>query len=302
MKIGVISGAEICEPVLYYLASQKATISLFYAGLPGAETTKQMVAFCETYHIPIVIETTRDHVYEWVRNDQADVVFIMGYGRILNVTRLDPLTSGVFNIHFGALPNYRGPSPVFWQLTNGEKNIEVCIHRITNKADAGAIVWRKSIPNEEFHTYSFINQYLSNITVEGVDFILNCLLNSNKLKEFPQDETKARYFSRPVLKDILINWSAMNAAAIFNLCRACNSWNRGAITSYKGLELKILDVITGTTQHNKEPGTIISIENNLEISCVDGSCSIHFMNLNGLFFPGRYAKHLGFAVGHRLGI
>jgi methionyl-tRNA formyltransferase len=302
MKIGVISGAEICQPVLYYLASKKADVALFYAGLPTAETTRQMVSFCDTYRIPVAVETTKDHLYEWVHDSQPDIVFIMGYGRILNVTRLGPLTSGIFNVHFGALPNYRGPSPVFWQLKNGEKTIEVCIHRITSKADAGAIVWRKSITNEDFHTYSFINQYLSNITVKGVDFILNDLLNGDKLEEFPQNETTARYYSRPVLKDVLINWSQMDAAAIFNLCRACNSWNWGAITSYKGLELKILDVTIGSEQHSIEPGTIINIKNNLEVACIDGSCSINFMNLNGLFLPGRYAKHVGLAVGHRLGV
>lgn len=302
MKIGVISGAEICQPVLYHLASQKANVTLFYTGLPGTEATKQMLSFCEAYRIPVVVETTKDHLYEWVHDHQPDVAFIMGYGRILNVTRLGPLTTGIFNIHFGALPYYRGPSPVFWQIKNGEKSIEVCIHRITNKADAGAIIWRKSIPNEEFHTYSFINQYLSNIAVEGVDLILKSLLYGNKLKEFPQDEATARYYSRPVLKDVLINWSAMNAAAIFNLCRACNSWNWGAITSYKGIELKILDITIGTGQPDKEPGTIITIDNNLEVACVDGICSINFMNLNGLFFPGRYAKQVGIATGHRLGV
>lgn len=302
MKIGVISGGEICQPVLYHLASQKANVTLFYAGLPGTEATKQMLSFCEAYRIPIVVETTKDHIYEWVHTDRPGIVFIMGYGRILNVTRLGPLTSVVFNVHFGALPNYRGPSPVFWQLKNGEKNIEVCIHQITNKADAGAIIWRKCVTNEDHYTYSFVNQYLSNITVEGIDFVLNYFLNGNKLTAFPQDEATARYYSRPVLKDVLINWGAMKPAAIFNLCRACNSWNRGAITSYKGIELKILDVTIGTGEHNKKPGTILHVENSLVVACLNGSCSITFMSLNGIFFPGRYAKQFGMAVGHQLGI
>lgn len=300
MKIGVISGAAMCQPVLYHLASKKVNVFLFYADPLGAESIQQMVGFCNNCHIPVTVETTKDQLYEWIQNDRPDIVFIMGYDRILNVTRLGSLTHGIFNVHFGALPQYRGPSPVFWQLKNGERTIEVCIHRITSKADAGAIVWRKGITNEEFHTYTFINQYLSTLVAEGIDHILQSTLN-NKLIEFPQDESKAVYYSRPVLKDVLINWSAMKATEIFNLCRACNSWNWGASTSYKGIELKILDVTIDTNQSNQVPGTILSTDNHLIVACMDGSCSLNFLNLNGLFFPGRYAKHFGLAAGHQLG-
>ncbi|WP_166436993.1 methionyl-tRNA formyltransferase [Niastella caeni] len=296
----MISSTEVCQPVLYHLASKRASVSLFYAAAPEAAITKQVVSFCNGYHIPIVLETTKEHIYEWIRNDQPDIVFITGYGLLLNVNGLGSLKYGVFNVHFGSLPNYRGPSPVFWQLKNGEKTIDVCIHKLTSKADAGPVVWRKSIANEEHHNYTFINQYLSNVLVEGVDFILNCL-PGGKLMEFPQDETKAKYYSRPLLKDVMINWHTMQAAAIFNLCKACNSWNWGAITSYKGAELKILDATISTGQQNKEPGTIISVEKNLVVACLDGSCSINFMNLNGIFFPGRYAGNFGIAVDHRLG-
>jgi methionyl-tRNA formyltransferase len=302
MKIGLISSTEVCQPVLYHLASKKANVLLYYAAASETANTKQLLAFCNSLQIPIAIETTKDHIYDWVRTNKPDIVFIAGYGRILNVAGLGALTYGAFNIHFGALPTYRGPSPVFWQLKNGEQAIDVCIHKLVNKADAGPIVWRKSITNEEHHTYAFLNQYLSNLLIEGVDFILNFLPNGNKLMEFPQDETKAAYYSRPELKDVLINWPLMKTVEILNLCKACNSWNWGAITSYKGAEMKILDVIIGTDQSNKAPGTIINVENNLEVACVDGSCSINFMSLNGIFFPGRYAKNFGIAVGQRLGV
>lgn len=302
MKIGVISSTEVCQPVLYNLASKKANVSLFYAASSGIENSGQLVSFCNNYRIPVVLETTKDQIYEWVQSDRPDIIFIAGYGQLLNVNGLGALRYGAFNIHFGSLPGYRGPSPVFWQLKNGEKTIDVCIHKLTKKADAGPVVWRKSVHNEEHYNYTFVNQYLSSLLVEGVDFILNCLLTGGKLMEFVQDEAKAVYHSRPIVQDVLINWSAMHAKQIFDLCRACNSWNLGAITSYKGVELKILDVIISTTPTGKLPGTIISVENNLEIACINGSCSISFMNMNGILFPGRYAKNFGLAAGDQLGV
>jgi methionyl-tRNA formyltransferase len=302
MKIGVISSTEACQPVLYHLASKKANVSLFYAPSSGVENAGQVLSFCNNYHIPVFLETTKDQIYEWVQSDRPDILFITGYGQLLNVNGLGSLKYGAFNIHFGALPNYRGPSPVFWQLKNGEKTIDVCIHRLIKKADAGPVVWRKSIANEEYHNYTFINQYLSNLLVEGVDFILNSLPAGGKLMEFVQDESKAKYYSRPGLQDVLINWPSMNAKQIFDLCKACNSWNSGAITSYKGVELKILDVIISTEPTGKAPGTIVSVDHNLVVACPDGSCSVSFLNLNGIFFPGRYAKNFGLAAGHQLGV
>lgn len=302
MKIGVISSTEVCQPVLYNLASKKANVSLFYSASSGIENSGQLVSFCNNYHIPVVLETTKDQLYEWIQSDRPDIIFIAGYGQLLNVNGLGSLQYGAYNIHFGALPNYRGPSPVFWQLKNGEKTIDVCIHKLTQKADAGPVVWRKSVPNEEHYNYTFVNQYLSNLLAEGVDFILNCLLTGGKLMEFVQDEAKAGYHSRPTLQDVLINWPTMRTKEIFDLCRACNSWNWGAITSYQGIEIKIPDVTISTAPTGKAPGTIIRVENNLEVACIDGTCSISFMSLNGIFFPGRYAKNFGLAVGHQLGV
>jgi methionyl-tRNA formyltransferase len=302
MKIGVISGTEVCQPVLYHLAAKKANVSLFYAASSGAENAKQVVSFCNDCRIPVVVETTKEHLYEWLHSHQPDIVFITGYGRLLNINGLGSLRYGAFNIHFGALPNYRGPSPVFWQLKNGEKTIDVCIHKLASKADAGAVVWRKSVNNEEHFNYTFINQYLSNLLIEGVDFILNCLSTGGKLIEFAQDEANAGYYSRPELKDVLINWPAMRTKEIFDLCRACNSWNWGAITSYKGIEVKIVDVTISTDPTDTVPGTIINIENNIKIACLDGTCSINYLSLNGIFFAGRYAKNFGIAAGDQLGV
>src|SRR5689334_6575685 len=109
MKIGLISSTEICHPVLYHLASHKATVSLFYSGSSGAGNTSQLVSFCNSYQIPIVLETTKNQLYEWVSTYKPDIIFLLGYGNILDLPRLGSLTSGAFNIHFGALPNYRGP-------------------------------------------------------------------------------------------------------------------------------------------------------------------------------------------------
>jgi methionyl-tRNA formyltransferase len=301
MKIAVVSGTDICQPLLYHLASQKAALCVFYAAPTGPATAQELPGFCNDHQIPIVLETNNAHIYEWIKSTQPDIVFIAGYGRLLDEKRLGAVKYGVFNIHFGALPAYRGPSPVFWQLKNGEKTLDVCIHRLTARADAGPVVWRKTITNEEHYNYTFINQYLSRVLIEGVDMIIRSLASGVALLEFAQDDKKKGYHPRPSLKDVLIDWRLMPAQTIFNLCRACNNWNWGAITSYKGVEVKIPDISITIDETIREAGHIISLDGQIIIACTNGTASICFLSLNGIFFAARYAPKFGFRVGDKLG-
>ncbi|MCX7622425.1 MAG: formyltransferase family protein [Thermomicrobium sp.] len=47
---------------------------------------------------------------------------------------------GMLNIHPSPLPDYRGPSPLFWQYRDGCLRTAVTLHRITEELDAGPIV------------------------------------------------------------------------------------------------------------------------------------------------------------------
>lgn len=53
---------------------------------------------------------------------------------------------GSINIHPAPLPRYRGVSPIFWALVNGEKYSAVTIHYITATIDGGNVISQKSIP------------------------------------------------------------------------------------------------------------------------------------------------------------
>jgi len=60
---------------------------------------------------------------------------------LLAVPRLEPI-----NIHTGALPEYRGMLPVFWQMHNGERAITITIHTLTTAIDLGEILSRTEVP------------------------------------------------------------------------------------------------------------------------------------------------------------
>lgn len=47
---------------------------------------------------------------------------------------------GALNLHPSALPRFRGPDPVFWQLRAGEARAGITVHVATGTVDAGPIV------------------------------------------------------------------------------------------------------------------------------------------------------------------
>jgi methionyl-tRNA formyltransferase len=83
--------------------------------------------------------------------NEPDVIFITGYTHKIAIDELSSVPKGILNIHFGRLPQYRGPSPVFWQLKNGEAQLGLTIHQLTNKLDSGAVAWEQTIKNEKYH-------------------------------------------------------------------------------------------------------------------------------------------------------
>ena len=52
---------------------------------------------------------------------------------------------GALNLHPSALPRFRGPNPVFWQLRAGVARAGVTVHVATDTVDAGPIVVQRSI-------------------------------------------------------------------------------------------------------------------------------------------------------------
>jgi Formyl transferase len=59
---------------------------------------------------------------------------------------------GTVNVHHGAVPDYRGGPPVFWELADGEDTVGFTIHRIDTGIDTGPVLAQGSVPIERRST------------------------------------------------------------------------------------------------------------------------------------------------------
>ena len=61
---------------------------------------------------------------------QCDFVVACGFPYILSQKLIQTSRNGIINCHAGKLPEYRGGSPLNWQLINNEKNFGISVIKI----------------------------------------------------------------------------------------------------------------------------------------------------------------------------
>ena len=307
MKVGVISSVELCIPLLQLLQANKIS-SLLFADVEDRADFAGLAYFCKTAGIRVHESGGSDNaVYQWLDMYEPDVIFVLGFKHRIDIKQLPLKLNGrLFNIHFGSLPAYRGPNPVFWQIRNGEQEVAATIHHITGKFDAGPIVWSKAVTREEHFTYAQVNRVLSYVCVEGVGWILQHIMQNKKIAERAQPVAGIAYHKRPGIEEVSIHWDRMTAREIVLLINACSSWNKGAITYYNGQELKIMDAfqVSADTKEGEiySPGTVINCIDTFKVACINGEVlRISMLNLSGIFIPERNAQKFGFVKMQQLG-
>jgi len=306
MHIGIISDSDSLIPLVYTLAAQKLQVYLFYSPSQDNFINQKVLGFVKQFQIPITEEkNSKQDLYQWLIAGKYDACFILGYKHLIQLNRLNGCSTPLFNIHFGPLPSFKGPVPIFWQLKKGNKKLGLVIHVLTQKFDEGQVIWTKDIDNLPHYNFQVVKQLFSQHCVEGVFFILRILINKLPLTYIDNSTSVAAYQKRPELKDVLIDWKEMTATEIHNLIRAGNPWNKGAASFFKGQELKLMDatmIDNGQPTTNSAGGTIVNDDNCLHIICSDGKViNLNMVFFNDCFIPAYHCKHWGLVKGQKLG-
>lgn len=203
---------------------------------------------------------------EAVEKYKPELMLVMGWSfriapAVYNAPRL-----GSFNIHFGPLPEFRGPSPLFEQMRQGRNSLVVTIHRLTEELDAGPVLIDRSIPLKPETTYGQAELALSKLATELVQVAIKILRLGTVAPAREQDEAKAQYYPRPELNDLTIQWSSMTSTTIQNLVRATNPWNQGCLCrTNEGRQIaaavvRVTDPESNDSSSIAPPGTIMAVD------------------------------------------
>jgi methionyl-tRNA formyltransferase len=164
-------------------------------------------------------EKIRDCVDE-VKALGGDIMVTCAYGQILTQAVLDAFPLGVWNIHAGLLPKYRGASPIQSCIINGEEKTGVSIMKTELGLDCGDVLCVTETQVLETETYGELSSRLSELGAQAIVDGLRALQSGNYTL-IPQGEADVNVVRKINKEQAKISFAAP-AKKIIDLVRGMN--------------------------------------------------------------------------------
>lgn len=125
-------------------------------------------------------------------DDTFDLAILVAFGQIIPEKILKTPKFGFLNIHPSLLPKYRGPSPIYQAILNGDEKTGVTIIKLDSQLDHGPILAQEELGIESPDTHQSI---MEKTALLGADLLIEILPRylEGSIEPKPQDHTKAIY-------------------------------------------------------------------------------------------------------------
>ncbi|MCB2406807.1 methionyl-tRNA formyltransferase [Hymenobacter lucidus] len=309
MQLAIIISSVLGLPALQALAAQGAVASVAVPLLPQTDEAEQLVQTATALGLPVVRlqrSGMAAALTEWLTPLAPAAVLVFTFPWRIPAAVLELPAHGFLNFHFAALPGYRGPEPLFWQIRNGEAAGAVTVHRMSADFDTGPVLLAEPVPIGPADTHGL---HRARLAAQAAPVALRLLASlrgeAPALVPQPQEDAKAHYWPRATLADVCVRWTD-SSPAIDRLVRAANPWNRGALTTLRGQPLRLL----GVTPHPAAatgpvpPGTVLHADATagLWVACGMGEAlRLDMVALDEGYFSGMQLIGLGIQPGEVLG-
>ena len=191
-------------------------------------------------NITISKDINNKKIISKLKNFKNSIFVIAGFSQIFkeSIIKIPKL---VLNLHAGKIPQYRGGSPLNWQIINNEKYFGLSILKVEKGIDTGPIYFQKKYLLKPKFT---INDLHKKANIEFPDMINYVLLNINKIRPTNQKKSNSKYWKQRNDLDGKIDFNNFTGFKIHRLYRALqkpypNAWclNKNIIVRFQKLSL-----------------------------------------------------------------
>jgi len=190
---------------------------------------------CDQYGIVLkVVEDVNSEAYRQslLSDDLPDIGIICGFPTIFRDQLIPIPKYGTINLHAGKLPEYRGGSPLNWQLINGEKEITISVIQVDSGIDTGPILAEHKFPVSLNDDISDVHKAANNAFPNLVESVLD-QMEKDGVDGRPQVIEEGCYWHQRNIADGRISWREATSTQVHDLVRALTKPYPGAF-SYLG--------------------------------------------------------------------
>ncbi len=236
----------------------------------------EVIERARTLDVPVYSDLSIEGIERAVIQSSPDCVVVSSYDRILPSRVLGRCR--FVNVHYAALPKYRGRANVNWAIINSEPETAITIHVIAPGLDAGNILYQQRVPIGPDDTvgdlYTKLNEVQRQVLGEAVARYISGYEGE------PQDEAAATYGCTRVPGDGEISW-ASSTKQIYALIRALAPPYPGAHTYLDTRRIAILRAapLTNAPRYvGRVPGRVVGRsrrDGHVDVLTGDGVLRIH---------------------------
>lgn len=306
IRIAILCNDRLGFPALQHLIQQQLVVAVGTSDRVG-ETTLLLEKQAASSSIPFEVfekNNLESTLVSWIQIHQPDVVLVKTFPWKIPASVLSIPKFGFINFHYAPLPAFRGTNPLFWMIRNLESTGGVTVHQMDENLDTGELLITKEVPIYPEASFGMLVGQLAHTGLELTIPLIQGLVNGT-LKPEKQNTSNSKWYSQPKSEDLFIDWKTMTSWQVRALVKACNPWQKGAATRYKGWTFGITDASLSFTTVTTEilPGTIIILDesNGLIIACADKKAiKVEVIYSEEGYFPGHKMTQFGLRKGEQL--
>lgn len=232
---------------------------------------------------------------ELVRSYDPDIIFVIGWRRLISneILKIPPL--GCIALHASLLPKYRGHAPINWAIIKGEKKTGITMFYLEEDVDTGDIIGQKEVIIEDSDDVAIIKNKIDLAAVELINDYVP-ILEKGMAPRIIQVHSNASYGCPRSPDDGLIDFSE-STTKIYNLIRGITFPYSGAFTNHGRKKLFVWKAsLYNGMKYIGIPGQIAKIKKGHSVLVItgDGVISIEIIQEEGkeIINAGDYFKSI----------
>lgn len=275
MRVAVAATPHLAIPTLdWLLQSEHELVRVFTtapkpSGRGGRMTRSDVGQWCEEKKITCIeISSTSDFASLL---EDLDCVVVIAFGMLLPQNLLEIPKHGFINLHFSALPRWRGAAPVQRAIESGDAHLGATVFALDAGMDTGPVYRTELFERDPEMRASEALDFLAD---HGVALIAKTLKDIESSVAPTVQKIDGVSTARKLSKDeALINWN--ETVRVIQQKVLALYPNPIARTIFRGDVLKITRVrVTVDADHQLAPSEVATTKSSLFIGTSDGSLEI----------------------------